>query len=125
MNRILLYLLGLSLFLCLAVSSCRRHSSGQEAVHRDLEQIKDSGELVVLTLYSSTSYFNYRGQEMGFQFELSQQFAQSLGLRLRVEVAKTTHELIEKLPAGEGDLVAYPLPITKEWRDSLDSERKL
>ena len=119
MNRILLYLLGFSLFLCLAVSSCRRHSSGQEAVHRDLEQIKDSGELVVLTLYSSTSYFNYRGQEMGFQFELSQQFAQSLGLRLRVEVAKTTHELIEKLLAGEGDLVAYPLPITKEWRDSL------
>ncbi len=29
------------------------------------------------------------------------------------------HELIEKLQAGKGDLIAYNLPITKEWKDSL------
>src|SRR3712207_8350381 len=28
-------------------------------------------------------------------------------------------ELIEKLIAGEGDMIAYNLPITKEWKDSL------
>ena len=32
----------------------------EEAV--DLQQIKDNGELVVLTLYSSTSYFIYRAR---------------------------------------------------------------
>ena len=42
---------------------------------------KDSGELVVLTLYSSTSYFIYRGQEMGFQYELSEQFAKKPGTK--------------------------------------------
>ena len=36
---------------------------------------------ILLTLYSSTSYFIYRGQEMGFQYELSEQFAKSLGLK--------------------------------------------
>lgn len=91
----------------------------EESSCRDLQQIKDSGELVVLTLYSSTSYFIYRGQEMGFQYELSQQFARSLGVKLRVEVAKNETELIHKLVAGEGDMIAYPLPITKERRDSL------
>ena len=63
----------------------------------DLEQIKDSGELVVLTLYSSTSYFIYRGQDMGFQYELSEQFAKNLGVKLRIEVAKNVPELIRKL----------------------------
>lgn len=105
----------LCLFSCLA---CKNRQSIQETAH-DLPQIKDSGELVVLTLYSSISYFNYRGQEMGFQYELSQQFAKSLGVKLRVEVASSVSELIDKLLAGEGDLIAYPLHITKEERDSL------
>lgn len=119
MRPLLSSLLGMLLASCLLCLSCGRGNPQSDPIHRDLTQIKDSGELVVLTLYSSTSYFNYRGQEMGFQYELSQQFAQSLGLQLRVEVARNTHELIHKLQAGEGDLIAYPLPITKEWRDSL------
>lgn len=91
----------------------------EKKIAHDLPQIKDSGELVVLTLYSSTSYFTYRGQEMGFQYELSDQFAKSLGLKLRIEVAKNVEELIQKLLAGEGDIIAYNLPITKEGKDSL------
>ncbi len=107
------------IFIC-CISGCRKnHHSKEEGNDRDLTQIKDSGELVVLTLYSSTSYFIYRGQEMGFQYELSEQFAKSLGVKLRIEVANNIHELIQKLLAGEGDMIAYNLPITKEWKDSL------
>lgn len=116
--KILFLPLFLILFCC--VLGCRnKHHSGKDELVRDLPQIKDSGELVVLTLYSSTSYFSYRGQEMGFQYELSEQFAKSQGLKLRIEVAKNVEELIQKLLAGEGDMIAYNLPITKEWKDSL------
>lgn len=108
----------LLLLLC-TLAGCRNGQSPHSDETDDLQQIKDSGELVVLTLYSSTSYFIYRGQEMGFQYELSEQFAKSLGVKLRIKVAKNVHELIEKLSAGEGDLIAYNLPITKEWKDSL------
>lgn len=94
-------------------------SSQEEVLAHDLPQIKDSGELVILTLYSSTSYFIYRGQDMGFQYELSKQFAEHLGLNLRIEIAQSVPELIQKLNAGEGDLIAYHLPVTKEWKDSL------
>lgn len=110
-----------ALLLLLAVTGCRNHTGSQEteAGTHDLQQIKDSGQLVVLTLYSSTSYFNYRGQEMGFQYELSEQFAKSLGVELKVKVARNVKDLIRKLQAGEGDLIAYTLPVTKEWKDSL------
>ena len=111
----------IALVLLCSVMGCRgNHNAAaeqEEAV--DLQQIKDNGELVVLTLYSSTSYFIYRGQDMGFQYELGEQFAKSLGLKLRIEVANSVDEMIQKLLAGEGDMIAYNLPITKEWKDSL------
>ena len=92
--------LFLILFCCML--GCRnKHHNKMDETARDLPQIKDSGELVVLTLYSSTSYFIYRGQEMGFQYELSEQFAKSLGLKLRIEVANSVDEMIQKLLAGE------------------------
>lgn len=110
----------LSVVVICCILGCRGgHNAVVEESSDDLQQIKDSGELVVLTLYSSTSYFIYRGQDMGFQYELSEQFAKSLGVKLKIKVAKNVHDLIEKLLAGEGDLIAYNLPITKEWKDSL------
>jgi len=118
----LFHCLGLLILCVVCLSGCRHHTSvevnrgGGDAL---LQQSKDSGELVALTLYSSTSYFNYRGQEMGFQYELAQQFAQSLGLHLRMEVARNVDELIRMLRAGEGDLIAYHLPVTNQWKDSL------
>lgn len=99
--------------------SCRPKHVAPVDGHDDLQQIRDSNELVMLTLYSSTSYFIYRGQEMGFQYELCQQFARSLGVKLTVKVAHSTAQLISMLRRGEGDLIAYHLPITKEWKDSV------
>jgi membrane-bound lytic murein transglycosylase F len=100
--------------------SCGRHNAGEsDESARTLQQLKDSGELVVLTLYGSTSYFNYRGQEMGYQYELSEQFAKSLGLKLTVKVAHDVPDLIEKLLAGEGDMIAYNVPLNKELKEAL------
>lgn len=107
------------ILLCCILGCRGNRQPVEEKTVDDLQQIKDSGVLTVLTLYSSTSYFIYRGQDMGFQYELSEQFAKSLGVKLRVKVAKNVQELIEKLLAGEGDLIAYNVPITKEWKDSL------
>ena len=100
----------LLLLLC-CIAGCRGGHPAEKEEADDLQQIKDSGELVVLTLYSSTSYFIYRGQDMGFQYELSEQFAKSLGVKLRIEVARNVHELIEKLQARETSLpTTFPSP---------------
>ncbi len=119
-GKTIFYLLLLALAWTFFAGGCRKHRpAAKPAVHADLPQIKDSGQLVVLTLYSSTTYFNYRGQEMGFQYELCEQFAQSLGVKLKVKVARNAGELIRMLLAGEGDLIAYNLPITRDRMDSL------
>lgn len=106
--------------LLLLCTACSNHSGNTQGktVH-DLTQIKDSGEIVALTLYSSTTYFNYRGQEMGIQYELSQQLAKSLGVKLKVKIAQSPKELLEKLNAGEGDLIAYHLPVTRKHKEEV------
>ena len=70
------------LLACICMMACRQQPQSNEVTNYDLPQMKDSGELVVLTLNSSTSYFNYRGEPMGFQYELAEQFARSLGVKL-------------------------------------------
>ena len=108
---------------CICMLACRQQTNQQaptDANHYDLTQMKDSGVLVALTLNSSISYFNYRGEPMGFQYELANQFAQSLGLKLEMKIARNTRELVDMLLRGEGDLIAYPLPVTKEFKDSVN-----
>ncbi len=80
----------------------------------DLEKILAEDTLRVVTLSRSTSYFDYKGEEMGFEFELAQKFAQSLGVNLKVITAKDEPEMIQKLIDKEVDLVAYPVVISNE-----------
>ena len=83
----------------------------------DLEDIQANGELIVLTLYGPNSYFEFRGEDFGHQFLLSAAYASSIGVSVRVEVCRTQTELLDKLIQGDGDVVAYNLPVT----DSLEN----
>lgn len=107
-----------ALGICLLLSACHSEKRGEESAS-DLPQIQERGELVVITANSSTSYFNYRGEPMGFQYELARQFAHSLGLRLKLKVVNTSEEMVRHLWNGEGDLIAYNLAITNSGKDSL------
>ena len=88
-------------------------------IHDDLDQIIEDKELIVLTINSYASYFNYREVPMGFQYELTQGFAKSLGVELKVKVLNSEVELVNALLNGEGDLIAYNLPITNERKKYL------
>ena len=102
------------------IGGCTRNQHTDEPLpSHDLPQIEDSGELVALTLYSSTTYFIYRGESMGFQYELAEQFARSLGVKLKIEIADNPQKLQQMLLQGKGDIIVYNLPITLEGRDSL------
>jgi membrane-bound lytic murein transglycosylase F len=80
---------------------------------KDLKTIKEDGILHAITIYSSTSYFLYKGMPMGFEYELLARLAKSLGLELKITVAKDIDALFDMLNNGDGDLIAFGLTITK------------
>ncbi len=85
----------------------------------DFTVIQDSGVINVITLYSSISYFIYKGEPMGYEYELLKDFADSHGLKINIKIAANTNMLTEMLLRGEGDLVAYNIPVTNEMKQLI------
>ena len=110
--------------LILAVGSCRPKGSASTAppegqvipdpIVFDLDQIVARGELVALVDNSSTSYFLYKGQPMGYEYELLSMLAEELGVSLRLDITTDLEEAFIKLNRGEGDIVAHNLTVTRE-----------
>lgn len=78
-------------------------------IERDWAAIKERGTLVVLAPYNSTTYFLYRGEPLGYEYELLKTFAQENNLALQVEVVTNQKTLFQRLNRGEGDLAAARL----------------
>ena len=118
MNKIILLF---SLALLLSGCNRARQEQGREDddVTIDLPQLKAQGEITAVTLYSSTSYFQYKMQPMGYEYELIKDFARSEGLKLNIKVAESPAKLIEMLEAGEADVVAYPIQISNRMKEKL------
>ncbi len=76
----------------------------------DLADIQTSGELIMATVSGPETYYDYRGKSLGVQYLICQRFADSLGVRLRVDVYRDSLELLKKLEEGEADLVAMATP---------------
>lgn len=81
---------------------------------RDLEHIKKDGKLNVLTTYSSTSYFLYRGQPMGYEYELLKRFAEHLGVELNIAISNNIDTMYQELLNGKVNIIAHGLTITEE-----------
>ena len=110
----------LTLLLFIYFSACQEKKSSDNTSSKVEDTfLNDSNKLTVLTTYGSTTYFNYRGQDMGFQYELCNQFADYLNVELEIKVAKNAEEMIARLQKGEADLIAFNLPITKQLKDEL------
>ena len=77
--------------------------------HYDLNQILDAGELIIGTISGPMTYFDYNGQGLGMQYALAQNFAQSQGVRLRVELAKNEQQLVQLLKNKDIDIAVYQL----------------
>ena len=68
--------------------------------------IRDRRSLRVLMRNNAASYFLYRGELQGFEYELAKAFADAHRLRLEVVVPSASQSLIDALQAGAGDLAA-------------------
>ncbi|HEY9283071.1 MAG TPA: transglycosylase SLT domain-containing protein [Pyrinomonadaceae bacterium] len=96
-----------------------------EPVKRDLPELKEGGTLTVLAPYNSTTYFLYRGEPMGYEYELLQAFAKEQGLALKMRVVTDRKSFYSMLNNGDGDLVAGRLVPTDDDRKLVNFTREL
>ena len=87
---------------------------------RDLEEIQKDSVLRALINYSSTSYFLYRGQPMGFEYELIKWLAEDLNLKLDLIVSEDLDTQFEVLNRGDVDIIAQGMTVTNQRKWEVD-----
>jgi len=124
--RIIIVLITLSLFSCQQQEKSKIDESQAEvkmilenSVDRDLDVIKKDGVLKALVVYSSTSYFLYKGQAMGFEYELLKRLAEHLDLKLEIVVCDDLDSQFEILNRGDVDLIAHGMAITNQRKGEV------
>ncbi len=118
------------IFLLCLVASCenpiRRKKANKENIEViDLDSIRRRGSLIILTENSASTYFLYRNQASGFDYELALAFAKHLGVRLEVKLIDDVDRMFEMLRKGEADLVASNLTITPQRSDTVSFTQPL
>lgn len=88
--------------------------------NRDLTEIIKDKKLTVLVENSAISYFIYRGQPMGLEYEILSRFAKEIGVQLEMKIVKNLDNMIPMLLSDEGDLISCNYTITKERQKEID-----
>ncbi|MFZ4581163.1 MAG: transporter substrate-binding domain-containing protein [Paludibacter sp.] len=103
--------------LCVVVllSACVGSNSNDRELMQDvdLETILQNDTLRIGTIAGPISYFNFRDEVMGFDYELAQNLADSLKVNLKIVEVENENELTTMLDNNEIDIAAYNFQQTK------------
>jgi membrane-bound lytic murein transglycosylase F len=95
-----------------AIQSCGGDSGGIGGA-RSLDDIKESGKLVVVTRNAPTTYyFDRHGSPAGLEYEMAVSFAAYLGVEPEFRVIHTISGILDSVAAGHGDIGAAGLTYT-------------
>ena len=128
-KSIYLKITGLFIILSLPMllGSCSRRGASSNTIETTqkpesistIELVRQKGILRVVTEYNSISYFIYRGQPMGFQYEMLQELANHMDLELEVNVSNNLDQNFMDLKDGNVDLIAMNLTVTSERKEQV------
>ena len=86
----------------------------------DLERVKLSGELSILTIPGPTTYFEDGKGKNGFDYIIANQFAKSLDLTLKVNTASSLRSMLLSIGGPQGNFAAANLVTTPERNKILE-----
>ncbi len=79
-----------------------------------LEQIKNNGQLVVVTRNSPTTYYESADGPTGLEYEMAKIFANELGVELTLVIPDSLGDLLNKVSSNAIHIAAAGLTITKD-----------
>jgi len=103
--------------------SCDREnavSTEVSVIHRDLDEIIASGKITAVANFNQTSYFIYKGEPMGFYYELLRRFASHLDLDLEIIPENDIDNAYQLLNSGDADIIAMGLTVNSERKEMMN-----
>ncbi|RLA19339.1 MAG: membrane-bound lytic murein transglycosylase MltF, partial [Gammaproteobacteria bacterium] len=84
-----------------------------------LERVKKTGILTVLTRYDPTTYYEGANGFSGLEYDLVQLFAQHLQVKTHFIIPDTFAAILQKTQAGDADFAAAGISITEERKQKF------
>lgn len=110
-------------FLVTVLISCSDNPSASDnssnSISFDLDAIRERGKLIAVTDFNSTNYFIYRGEPMGFQYELLKSFSDHIGIDLEIVIENHLEHAFGMLKSGEADLLAIGLTVNSSRKKDI------
>jgi membrane-bound lytic murein transglycosylase F len=108
-------------FLITVLISCSDNpgDSGKNSVSYDLDSIRKRGKLIAVTDFNSTNYFIYKGEPMGFHYELLKSFSDHIGIDLEIITENHLEHAFGMLKSGEADLLAIDLTVNSSRKKDI------
>jgi len=128
-------LLFLSAFLITVLISCTVSHPTPAKISSsacfDLDSIRKRGKLIAVTDFNSTNYFIYKGEPMGFTYELLKSFSDHIGIDLEIVTENRLENVLKMIKSGEADLLAIGLTVNSsrkkdiQFTEPLDETRQV
>ena len=83
------------------------------------DRIREEGRIVMVTQNSANTYYIYREQPMGFEYDLAMEYARYLGVELEV-VTPNWLQMFGMLAKRQGDFIAAGVTIVPSRRQHVD-----
>ena len=94
-------------------------NSNNTLVSCDLDSIRKRGKLIAVTDFNSTDYFIYKGEPMGFNYELLKSFSDNIGIDLEIITENHPDRAFGMLKSGEADLLAFSLDANSSMKKDV------
>jgi len=104
--RYFIFIALMLLFSCIYRDSTLVRVTGEA---RDLAQILTDGKIIAVTDFTSINYFIYKGEPMGYQYEMLVSLAEELGIKLELIAENDPDKSLEMLRNGEVDIITNSL----------------
>ncbi|HEX2919840.1 MAG TPA: transglycosylase SLT domain-containing protein [Bacteroidales bacterium] len=77
----------------------------------DLDSIRIRGKIIAVTDFNSADYFIYKGEPMGFTYEMLNQFAGFMDLDVEIITESDPEKMVDMLVGGKVDIIAAGMPV--------------
>ena len=107
------------LFSCNYKTESQSNTSISHPVDSSLLRILERKKLIAVTSYSPINYFIYRGETMGYEYEMLQRFANTLGVDLEIKLENDVDSAIKHINQNKYDIIALGLTVTNERKKKI------
>ena len=100
-------------FLFILFISCKNNLNRNENTYSLPDTLK------IGTIYSPTTFFTFRGDTLGYEYERILNFTRNNNIHAEFIIYNNLAEMIEVLDSGKIDVIAYEVPIINEYKNKV------